>query len=92
MPTPRVLHRCSETLFEHGPGAELVGTDKFGNKYFEKKDAQWGEPPGSIRQTGRGASTAPALPAVVDAVGFQQPGAHGNALLPFWTVQLCLSS
>ncbi|KAL4429809.1 hypothetical protein ABPG77_010926 [Micractinium sp. CCAP 211/92] len=31
----------AETLFEHGPGAELVGTDKFGNKYFEKKDAQW---------------------------------------------------
>lgn len=31
----------AETLFEHGPGAELVGTDSFGNKYFEKKDAQW---------------------------------------------------
>jgi hypothetical protein len=27
---------------QHGPGAELVGTDKQGNKYFEKKDAQWG--------------------------------------------------
>ena len=33
---------CRETLVQHGPGAELVGTDKQGNKYFEKKDAQWG--------------------------------------------------
>ncbi|KAI3424790.1 hypothetical protein D9Q98_008177 [Chlorella vulgaris] len=35
----------AETLIEHGPSggdpAVLVGTDAHGNKYFEKKDAQW---------------------------------------------------
>ena len=39
---------AAETLIEHGPGggdpAVLVGTDQNGNKYFEKKRAQWGEP------------------------------------------------
>ena len=38
-----VLPSCRETLIEHGPGGELVGVDYNGNKYFEKKDAQWGE-------------------------------------------------
>ena len=33
---------CSETVIRHGPGAELVGTDAHGNKYYEKKDAQVG--------------------------------------------------
>jgi hypothetical protein len=31
---PRV--HDSETLVEHQPGAKLVGTDEFGNKYFEE--------------------------------------------------------
>ena len=26
-------------MVAHGPGGELVGTDAYGNKYFEKKDA-----------------------------------------------------
>ena len=30
----------AETMIEHGPGGQLVGTDSLGNKYFEKVDAQ----------------------------------------------------
>ncbi|KAL6773849.1 NUO13 [Auxenochlorella protothecoides x Auxenochlorella symbiontica] len=30
------------TLVEHQPGATLVGTDKHGNRYFEKMDTQVG--------------------------------------------------
>ena len=37
-----IFLRCSETLLEHGPGGELVGTDHNGNRYYEKKDAQVG--------------------------------------------------
>lgn len=28
-----------ETMVARGPGGELVGTDEYGNKYFEQKDA-----------------------------------------------------
>lgn len=31
---------CRQTILNHGPGGTLVGTDAYGNKYFEKKDAQ----------------------------------------------------
>lgn len=30
----------AESMVQHGPGATLVGVDKHGNKYFERKDAQ----------------------------------------------------
>ena len=30
-------------MINHGPGGELVGVDEFGNRYYEKKEAQIGE-------------------------------------------------
>lgn len=32
----------AESLFRHGPGGTLVGTDQYGNRYYEKKEAQMG--------------------------------------------------
>lgn len=35
-------HPRRAELVEHQPGSRLVGTDEFGNKYFEKMDTQVG--------------------------------------------------
>jgi len=32
----------TETMVRHGPGADLIGVDQFGNKYFQKLDTQVG--------------------------------------------------
>lgn len=37
------FYLCSQELVEQTPGSNLVGTDEFGNEYFERLDTQVGE-------------------------------------------------
>jgi hypothetical protein len=36
---------CSITVAEHTPKGKLVGTDSFGNKYYENRDLPYGAAP-----------------------------------------------